>query len=137
MNEWFVTKGSMWHGAPMCLHHRKIFDLVVGTALAVCAGVLEPAGTNGTTFVSWSEFGALPCEVNSLRETVKASMLRLLLTNPRSMANPCRANSSSKQRSSVANFHARGGCFQRSQSNGLLFSDDVCWARALTDFGLK
>ena len=59
----------------------------------------------------------------------KASMLRWLLTNPRSMANPCRVNSSSKQRSRVANFHARGGCFQRSQSNGLLFSDDVCVGR--------
>lgn len=67
MNEWFVTKGSVWHGVTMFLHHEKILDLVVGTrALAVGAGVLEPAGTNGTTFVSWSEFGALPCEVNSL-----------------------------------------------------------------------
>ena len=61
-----MTKGSVWHGVTMFLHPKKILDVVGTRALAVGAGVLEPAGTNGTTFVSWPEFGALPCEVNSL-----------------------------------------------------------------------
>lgn len=67
MKEWFVTKGSVWHGVTMFLHPTKILDVVGTRALAVGAGVLEPAGTNGTTFVSWPKSGALPCEVNSLR----------------------------------------------------------------------
>ena len=66
MKEWFVTKGSVWHGVTMFLHPKKILDVVGTRALTVGAGVLEPAGTNGTTFVSWPELEHCLKTVNSL-----------------------------------------------------------------------
>ena len=120
----------------MFLHPKKILDVVGTRALAVGAGVLEPAGTNGTTFVSWPEFGALPCEVNSLHWNCESFHSEVVTYKPTEYGKPVQGKLIIQTEELQISMQL-WGLFQRSQSDSFVFGDGVCWAPALTGFGLK